>query len=224
VQWEWEQALTLQKRLIPIVIVQCDVPGELATLHYHDFSDPGKYSLVFASLIRDLNRLKNGDTPSPSNIEVDRKLFLRITTELLPSSEVRAFTKEQHYQNPFSRKKSELFDEFLYQCQFPEFEFLDPELEISKAQLYSSAREFNNKLNKYIFTDDAEFYFVPSADREMERLMEPGRQYDDETYDAKYNKLSELYERWTQELNDAGSTVWDDYSQFIRQSRRKLGI
>jgi hypothetical protein len=54
VTWEWENALTLQKRVIPLLISKCDVPGELARLHYHDFSLPDQYVSSFAALIRDL--------------------------------------------------------------------------------------------------------------------------------------------------------------------------
>ncbi len=57
VEWEWEKALTLDKRVIPLLIQPCDAPAELKRLHYHDLSDPGAYTLGLAKLARDLLRL-----------------------------------------------------------------------------------------------------------------------------------------------------------------------
>src|SRR6185369_480889 len=68
VRWEWEQAFTLRKRVIPILILPCRVPDELSRLHYHDFRDPANYSIGFASLIRDLNQIK--DSLAEPNFEL----------------------------------------------------------------------------------------------------------------------------------------------------------
>ena len=57
VEWEWENALTLDKRVIPLLIQPCDVPAELKRLHYHDLSDPATYTLGLAKLGRDLLRI-----------------------------------------------------------------------------------------------------------------------------------------------------------------------
>lgn len=54
VEWEWETALTLGKRVIGLLIAPCKVPPELARLHYHDLSDPAGYTLGLAKLARDL--------------------------------------------------------------------------------------------------------------------------------------------------------------------------
>lgn len=54
VEWEWENALTLGKRVIGLLVRPCDVPGELQRLHYHDLSDPATYTLGLAKLARDL--------------------------------------------------------------------------------------------------------------------------------------------------------------------------
>jgi hypothetical protein len=54
VEWEWENALTLGKRVIGLLITPCDAPAELKRLHYHDLSDPATYTLGLAKLARDL--------------------------------------------------------------------------------------------------------------------------------------------------------------------------
>lgn len=52
VEWEWENALTLGKRVIGLLVRPCDVPAELP--HYYDLSDPARYTLGLAKLTRDL--------------------------------------------------------------------------------------------------------------------------------------------------------------------------
>lgn len=61
VGWEWENALTLQKKVIPLLILPCRPPDELAALHYHNLSDPGRYSGELAKLMRDLMALRPAD-------------------------------------------------------------------------------------------------------------------------------------------------------------------
>lgn len=55
--WEWETALTLDKRVIPLLIEPCDIPEELARLQYHNLSNPAIYTLGLAKLVRDLIEL-----------------------------------------------------------------------------------------------------------------------------------------------------------------------
>lgn len=57
VEWEWENAHTLEKRVIPLLIMSCDVPEELKRLHYHNLSTEQNYVMGFASLVRDLNSI-----------------------------------------------------------------------------------------------------------------------------------------------------------------------
>lgn len=70
VAWEWETALTMGKRVVPLLIRPCDVPAELQALHYHVLNDPATYTLGLARLARDLLRLAAakpaGGTPVPA--------------------------------------------------------------------------------------------------------------------------------------------------------------
>lgn len=71
VGWEWENALTLQKRVLPLLIAACEVPAELKRLHYHDLTTPARHAANFPKLLRDLYELsmKPGESqmPTPSN-------------------------------------------------------------------------------------------------------------------------------------------------------------
>lgn len=64
VEWEWENALTLGKRVIGLLIAPCDVPDELKRLHYHDLSQPATYTLGLVRLARDLLRLAPAAAPT----------------------------------------------------------------------------------------------------------------------------------------------------------------
>ncbi len=68
VTWEWDNGLTLQKRVVPLLMLPCKVPPELARLHYHDLSQADKYVLGFAALMRDLAEAaagQAGQSPQP---------------------------------------------------------------------------------------------------------------------------------------------------------------
>ena len=68
VTWEWENALTLGKRVIGLLATPCEVPPELKRKHYHDLSDPAGYSLGLARLTRDLMRMVTAKPAPPSNL------------------------------------------------------------------------------------------------------------------------------------------------------------
>lgn len=65
VEWEWENALTLGKPVIGLLIQPCDVPAELQRLHYHNLSDPATYTLGLARLARDLLDVAAARSASP---------------------------------------------------------------------------------------------------------------------------------------------------------------
>lgn len=54
VTWEWQNALMMDKRVIPLLASSCDVPVDLKALHYHRLDDPADYTLGLARLARDL--------------------------------------------------------------------------------------------------------------------------------------------------------------------------
>lgn len=54
VTWEWQNALMMDKRVIPLLISPCDVPADLQALHYHRLDIAASYTLGLARLARDL--------------------------------------------------------------------------------------------------------------------------------------------------------------------------
>ncbi|MCL4862275.1 MAG: TIR domain-containing protein [Caldilineaceae bacterium] len=64
--WEWRSALKLGRRVVPLLIAPCDIPDELARLHYHNLSDPNRYPLGLATLARDLIELIPATPPQPA--------------------------------------------------------------------------------------------------------------------------------------------------------------
>ncbi|MGF1512232.1 MAG: toll/interleukin-1 receptor domain-containing protein [Elainellaceae cyanobacterium] len=64
VEWEWEAALTLDKRVIPLMMRTCEVPGDLRRLHYHRLNSEQEYVSGFAGLVRDLIQLSAGPAES----------------------------------------------------------------------------------------------------------------------------------------------------------------
>lgn len=64
--WEWQTAALLGKRVIPLLIAPCDIPDELARLHYHNLSEPERYPLGLATLARDLIELLPVAPPQPA--------------------------------------------------------------------------------------------------------------------------------------------------------------
>lgn len=67
VEWEWENALTLEKQVIPLLISPCDVPHDLNHLHYHNLSTDQDYVLGFAALLRDLYSVPTAEQGSTAN-------------------------------------------------------------------------------------------------------------------------------------------------------------
>lgn len=55
---EWDNALALRKRVIPLLIQDCDIPDELRRLQYHTMATPEDYILGFAALVRDLESIR----------------------------------------------------------------------------------------------------------------------------------------------------------------------
>jgi hypothetical protein len=81
VTWEWDIALTKEKRVIPLLIAACDVPAELKRLHYHDLSAETVYTLGLAHLARDLIALaQEKDLSSSAKSETAGKYVVGTNT------------------------------------------------------------------------------------------------------------------------------------------------
>jgi hypothetical protein len=76
VTWEWENALTLQKPVISLLILPCKASQELSRLHYHDLSQPELYSAGLAKLIRDLLSLQPAQRPPETSEKPASKIVI----------------------------------------------------------------------------------------------------------------------------------------------------
>jgi hypothetical protein len=75
VAWEWENALTLEKNVIPLLIIRSNIPSDLSQFHYHDLSRPEEYSISLMALMHDLNlisktKLRKSEVPLKANPEI----------------------------------------------------------------------------------------------------------------------------------------------------------
>ncbi len=51
VEWEWETAITLEKKVIPVMIENCKIPESLKHFHCRDFSNSGELFRVIGDLV-----------------------------------------------------------------------------------------------------------------------------------------------------------------------------
>lgn len=78
VTWEWQTALVMDKRVIPLLMSPCDVPAELKALHYHRLDDRAGYVLGLAHLARDLMALAGEEkAEEPAQRSGDQYIVMR---------------------------------------------------------------------------------------------------------------------------------------------------
>ncbi len=65
VAWEYQTALALKRRLIPLLITPCIPPADVQALHYHNLYDPA--ALGLEALLRDLRELEQRLVSRPSS-------------------------------------------------------------------------------------------------------------------------------------------------------------
>ena len=58
VDWELEIAKKIGKPILPVLILDCVIPQELAPLHYRNLSNEQSYNQELLLLVKDLNQLK----------------------------------------------------------------------------------------------------------------------------------------------------------------------
>ena len=71
VEWEWTTALfVLGKPVLPLQIATCEIPAELARLHYRDMQDPAHYEAAYRALLDDLRALPASAPPPKATYQV----------------------------------------------------------------------------------------------------------------------------------------------------------
>ena len=113
----------------------------------YDFKHPKgtKYSESELKEHRDrwYNKVKNniGVANQLEIIETDKKIFEKIVNTLPWNGSI-GFTRDIDFHNVFDTDSFNDFQEFIYQCKNPAFEFIDPDLEGIKLELLEKIIEF----------------------------------------------------------------------------------
>jgi hypothetical protein len=143
----------------------------------------------------------------PDWIELDRKLFLKIRA-LLPSAEgsIYFLRRNSSHGSPYDPKVHDGSREYVLQCENPEFEFIDADLEIRRSQLTDGIKNFLNEL------DGVAFYHKTKWPGMM--MIYP---------DIKYTN-PDTYKQAIKDVSKAANTVCSAYDDLVRLGRRKLAV
>ncbi|MFN7716805.1 MAG: HNH endonuclease [Pseudanabaenaceae cyanobacterium] len=153
-------------------------------------------------------RNKNFLLIHPECIELDRKVFLKIK-QILPTTDgAITFIRNHVYNTPWLLENHKDLEKYRLQCQNPDFEFIDLDLEIHRCKLTELIEEFFNKLYAVSFpTDRFETTYLEIA-------VYP---------DIKYSKPDVYYEA-VKDVDQLANNVCSAYDSLIRLGRRKLGV
>lgn len=132
--------------------------------------------------------------------EIDKKTFERLN-ELLPSKDLMYFIKHNGFSGKFNDNLMIKTDTFLLECELPEFEFLDADLEGGKSELQIHFEKLDKLL--YINTFGAG-HDKQSIPREWEE------------------EQPERFKKAITEISEVSSILHETYDSFIRLARRKL--
>ncbi|MBE9249438.1 HNH endonuclease [Dolichospermum sp. LEGE 00240] len=139
----------------------------------------------------------------PDCIELDRKLFLKIRSILPSTGGSISFIRNHTYGTRFLREEHDDLKNYKYQCENPDFEFIDLDLEIRKCQLKNCIEEFFLILFQVIFvTENGMMAIYP---------------------EIKYSK-PDIHHKAVEDVNQAVNKVCSAYDDLIRLGRRKLGV
>lgn len=143
------------------------------------------------------------DLIHPDCIELDRKLFLKIRSILPITGGSISFIRNHIYTNKFLSKDHDDLNNYIYQCENPDFEFIDLDLEIRRCQLKDCIEEFINIFLLVVFSTENQMLAVYP--------------------DIKYSK-PDVYYKAVNDLHQAANKVCSAYHDLIRLGRRKLGV
>lgn len=137
-------------------------------------------------------------------IKLDRQIFEKIRTELLPQTGAISFLRHNNFAGfSFNTNSIEDLDNFEYECKKSDFEFINPDLEKIKIELLNSVDHFTGKIAIQTFPTNNGRQTVPP---EWE-LEQP--------------------ERFWEVVNDLHKTkfqICDKYDELIKLGRRVLKI
>ncbi len=146
-------------------------------------------------------KVKNshGITTNPEYVKIDQKLFLEIQ-QILPSKGTVWLIRKHDYRGTFrlSEHTQDLY-KFWEQCQTPEFEFIDVDIETLRLNLLDKINTFLGMLGKHTF----------SLEKKPELQRIPLHLIDSDI---------------VIEINKSADELTKAYDELIRLGRRKLGV
>jgi Asp-tRNA(Asn)/Glu-tRNA(Gln) amidotransferase A subunit family amidase len=163
--------------------------------------------------------------------QLDRELFSEIR-EILPSTGSIAFVRTHDYGGSFERSAHEELRNFLHFCESPEVEFLDPDLEETRARLENDILEFIDTVGKHTFPQvpRTDLNHItrdprdPRADPGYRRRFVQKAMNSKEEYERELKKQLEYIYNIRKRLNRLAQQVSDTYDEFIHLGRRKLTV
>ena len=143
----------------------------------------------------------------PDCVALDRKLFLKIR-EILPGKGGSiSFIRDHIYTDPFLFERHDDLQQYKLQCEDPEFDFIDLDLEVRRSQLTDAVRKFLAILSEVVFTSENWVHNSKMA-------VYP---------DIKYTK-PEIYYESIDKVHGAANEVCSAYDDLVRLGRRKMAV
>ncbi len=143
---------------------------------------------------------------APESMALDRQVYARLK-EILPSDGSIHFIRFNNFAG-FSFPLTQLgdLDRFVYACEFPEFEFIDPDHEGLRADLHEHIRAFLQMIGVNTWP-----------------LKEPGERRNTVPPEWEYEQ-PDRFDKVVDELHQLTSRICDTYDAIVRLARRRLGV
>jgi hypothetical protein len=133
----------------------------------------------------------------------DRALYDRLT-QLLPSDGIIDFIRRNNMAGfSFSLDRLNPLHEFIDRWDDATHEFLDPDLEHARSELYSRCREYSSLIAKYTFPNNNGEQSVP-PEWETEQPLK--------------------FDNAVKELHDKAQEIVDSHERLVRMARRRLNL
>lgn len=166
-----------------------------------------KYSEKELIRLRDIwyEKVKNsGGTQSISSTETDKEIY-KALQDVLPWNGSLSFISTFNFAGwSFQTDSLHQLTSFQYLCDNPAFEFIDTDLESSKAELLGNINLFQRLIGRYTFcTNNPGSNHVP-PELEIEHPKE--------------------FDRIVTEIHESAKAVCNSYQQLARMATHKLGI
>lgn len=145
----------------------------------------------------------------PDYIDLDRKLFLKFKKMLLVTGGSIQFMRNHSYGTSWLMKAHDDLKAYSRECQNPDFEFIDLDLETRRCEFTRSVERFLDVLLRVSFPT---YRWIANYSEEIAVFPE-----------VKYSK-PEKYCEALNDIEESASDVCSAYDDLIRLGRRKLAV